>query len=151
MQESPGPGTGLGDPAVGSTGLFGPILVRIRSPLLRYVLRRVAWSVLLLTLVSFLTFVIFRPSDNRPGHPPGGPQRRELIEEVRTKLGLDKPAYEQFWIYGRVVTEFDLGYSYYSEVPVREEIFSRLPASISVALGAFILWMAILPVGILCR
>ena len=33
---------------------------------------------------------------------------------------------------------------------MREEIVSRLPASISVALGAFILWMAIaLPVGIL--
>ncbi len=67
------------------------------------------------------------------------------------KLGLDKPFYEQFWIYGKgVVTDFDLGYSYYAEVPVREEIVSRLPASISVALGAFIIWMAIaLPVGIL--
>ena len=32
---------------------------------------------------------------------------------------------------------------------MREEIFSRLPASISVALGAFILWMIALPVGIL--
>ena len=75
----------------------------------------------------------------------------ELIAEVRAKLGLDQPFYEQFWIYGRdVVTDLDLGYSYYSEVPVREEIVSRLPASISVALGAFVLWMAIaLPVGIL--
>jgi len=74
----------------------------------------------------------------------------ELIAEVRTKLGLDRPLYEQFWLYTRgVVTHFDLGYSYYSEVSVREEIVSRLPASISVAVGAFVLWMAIaLPVGI---
>jgi len=74
----------------------------------------------------------------------------ELIAEVRTKLGLDRPLYEQFWLYTRgVVTRFDLGYSYYSEVSVREEIVSRLPASISVAVGAFVLWMAIaLPVGI---
>jgi peptide/nickel transport system permease protein len=70
---------------------------------------------------------------------------------VRTNLGLDKPFYEQFWIYAEgVVADFDLGYSYYAEVPVREEILSRLPASMSVALGAFVLWMAIaLPVGIL--
>ena len=34
---------------------------------------------------------------------------------------------------------------------MREEIVSRLPASISVAVGAFVIWMAIaLPVGILC-
>ena len=116
-------------------------------------LRRVAWSVLLLTLVSFLTFVVFYvlPTSDPAILRAGRNATPELIEEVRTKLGLDKPVYEQFWIYGKgVVTDFDLGYSYYSEVPVREEIFSRLPASIAVALGAFVLWMAIaLPVGIL--
>ena len=116
-------------------------------------LRRVVWSVVLLTLVSFLTFVIFYvlPTTDPAILRAGRNATPELIDEVRTKLGLDKPAYEQFWIYGKgVVTEFDLGYSYYAEVPVREEIFSRLPASISVALGAFVIWMAIaFPVGIL--
>jgi peptide/nickel transport system permease protein len=75
----------------------------------------------------------------------------EQIAEVRAKLGLDQPFYEQFWIYAKdVATEFDLGYSYYAEVPVRDEILDRLPASISVALGAFVLWMLIaLPVGVL--
>jgi peptide/nickel transport system permease protein len=70
---------------------------------------------------------------------------------VRENLGLDKPLHEQYWIYAKnVVTELDFGYSYYDEVPVREQIVDRLPASISVALGAFVLWMAIaLPVGIL--
>jgi peptide/nickel transport system permease protein len=75
----------------------------------------------------------------------------EQIAEVRAKLGLDQPFYEQFWIYAKdVATDFDLGYSYYAEVPVRDEILDRLPASISVALGAFVLWMLIaLPVGVL--
>jgi peptide/nickel transport system permease protein len=70
---------------------------------------------------------------------------------VRAKLGLDQPYHVQFWNYGRgVVTELDFGYSYYAEVPVRDEILARLPASISVALGAFVLWMLIaIPVGIL--
>ena len=116
-------------------------------------MRRLAWSVLLLALVSFLTFVVFYvlPSSDPAILRAGRNATPELIEEVRAKLGLDKPAYEQFWIYAKgVVTELDFGYSYYAEVPVREEIVSRLPASISVALGAFVIWMAIaLPVGIL--
>jgi len=115
--------------------------------------RRLAWSVLLLALVSFLTFVVFYvlPTSDPAILRAGRNATPELIEEVRAKLGLDKPAYEQFWIYAKgVVTELDFGYSYYAEVPVREEIVSRLPASISVALGAFVIWMAIaLPVGIL--
>jgi peptide/nickel transport system permease protein len=108
---------------------------------------------LLLVLVSFLTFVVFYvlPSTDPALLRAGRNASPELIAEVRSTLGLDKPFYEQFWIYARgVVTDFDLGYSYYAEVPVREEIISRLPASISVAFGAFVLWMAIaLPVGVL--
>lgn len=116
-------------------------------------LRRLAWSALLLVLVSLLTFLVFYvlPSADPALLRVGRNATPDQIEEVRATFGLDEPFYEQFWIYARkVLTEFDLGYSYYSEVPVREEIFSRLPASISVALGAFLLWMVIaLPVGIL--
>jgi peptide/nickel transport system permease protein len=112
-----------------------------------------AWSALLLVIVSFLTFLVFYvlPASDPAILRAGRNATPELIEEVRAKLGLDKPFYEQFWIYGsNVVTDLDLGYSYYAEVPVREEIVARLPASISVALGAFVLWMLIaLPVGIL--
>ncbi len=108
---------------------------------------------LLLVLVSFLTFLVFYllPSTDPAVLRAGRNATPELIAEVRVKLGLDKPLYEQFWIYASdVVIDLDLGYSYYAEVPVRDEIVSRLPASISVALGAFVLWMAIaVPVGIL--
>lgn len=112
-----------------------------------------AWSALLLVLVIFLTFLVFYqlPSADPAVLRAGRLATPELIAEIRAKFGLDRPFYEQFWIYAKgVVTDFDLGYSYYKNVPVREEIFSRLPASISVALGAFVLWMLIaLPVGIL--
>ena len=107
----------------------------------------------MLVLVSFLTFLVFYvlPSTDPAVLRAGRNATPELIAEVRAKLGLDQPFYEQFWIYGNaVVTDFDLGYSYYAEVPVRDEIVARLPASISVALGAFVLWMLIaVPVGVL--
>jgi peptide/nickel transport system permease protein len=137
----------------GGRGEHQTLLSRIDSPLLRYVVRRLAWSALLLVLVCFLTFVVFYvlPATDPAVLRAGRNATPELIAEVRAKLGLDQPVHEQFWIYAKgVVTDFDLGYSYYSEVPVREEIVARLPASISVAFGAFVIWMAIaLPVGIL--
>jgi peptide/nickel transport system permease protein len=117
------------------------------------VVRRLAWSFLLLILVTLLTFLVFYvlPSADPALLRVGRQATPEQLAEVRATYGLDEPFYEQFWIYAKdVVTELDLGYSYYSEVSVREEILSRLPASISVAVGAFVLWMAIaLPVGIL--
>ena len=101
----------------------------------------------------FLTFVVFYelPATDPAQLRAGRNATPELIAEIRTRFGLDEPFYEQFWIYAKdVFTEGDLGFSYYSNVPVRDEILSRLPASISVALGAFLLWIAIaLPVGIL--
>ena len=116
-------------------------------------MRRIAWSVLLLVLVAFLTFLVFYtlPSADPAQLRAGRAATPELIAEIRQRFGLDEPFYEQFWIYAKdLVTDGDLGFSYYDNVSVREEILSRLPASISVALGAFLLWMLIaLPVGIL--
>ncbi len=120
---------------------------------MRYIVRRLAWTVLLLVIVSFLTFLVFYvlPASDPAVLRAGRNATPEQIAEVRAVLGLDQPVYEQFWIYAKgVVTDLDFGYSYYSEVPVREEIVSRIPASMAVALGAFVIWMAIaLPVGIL--
>ncbi len=36
---------------------------------------------------------------------------------------------------------FDLGYSYQNNYPVKDQIFDRLPASISVAIGAAVIWL----------
>jgi peptide/nickel transport system permease protein len=73
------------------------------------------------------------------------------IEQIRVALGLDKPIYEQYWIYMKnVVLHFDFGYSYYSNAPVRELILDRLPATISLVAGAAVLWLAIgIPTGII--
>jgi peptide/nickel transport system permease protein len=134
-------------------GRLPGLLGAIESPLLRYVVRRLLWTVVVLALVIFLTYLVFYtlPSSDPAQLRAGRLATPELVAAIREKYGLDKPFYEQFWIYAKgVVLHFDLGYSYYNNVSVKDEIFSRLPASISVALGAFVLWMLIaLPVGIL--
>ena len=40
-----------------------------------------------------------------------------------------------------LVLHFDLGYSYQNNYPVKQQIFDRLPASISVAIGAAVIWL----------
>jgi len=117
-----------------------------------YIVRRVLWAILLLLVVSFLTFVIFNvfPSADPAALRAGRNATPALVEQIRRNLGLDKPFYTQYWNYLKgLVEHFNLGYSYYNSESVKSEIFSRLPATASVAVGGFIVWMLIgIPVGI---
>ena len=118
----------------------------------RYIVRRILWGVLLLILVSALTFVLFRilptaePARLRAGHNASP----RVIAALRVDLGLNKPLITQFWLYMKgLFLHFDLGYSYTSGASVRSLIFNRLPATLSLTLGSAIIWMAIgLSIGI---
>jgi peptide/nickel transport system permease protein len=118
----------------------------------RYIARRVAWGAFLLLAVSALTFLIFDvfPSADPAALRAGRSATPELIAQIRQQLGLSKPLYDQYWIYLRgLVLHFDLGYSYQNDVSVRSQVFSRLPATISLTLGALFFWLLIgIPIGI---
>ena len=66
-----------------------------------YVVRRVIWAIIVVAVVTLLTFAIFYVL------PPGDPARRfagraptpETIAAVRDKFGLDEPWYEQYGIF----------------------------------------------------
>jgi peptide/nickel transport system permease protein len=112
----------------------------------RYIIRRLLWVILLLIGVSFLTFVIFfvlpsaDPALLRAGHNP----TPALVKSIRHQLGLDQPWYTQYFDYmKRLVLHFDFGYSYQFTTPVRTMIFNRLPATISLAVGAAVIWLTI--------
>jgi peptide/nickel transport system permease protein len=120
--------------------------------MLRYIVRRVLWGIALLFIVTALIFFIFYvmpsgdPAVSRAGRLAGP----EEIERIRETLGLDDPIYVQYWYYVRdLVLHLDFGYSYESNAPVRELIFDRLPATISLVAGAVVLWLLVaFPVGI---
>jgi peptide/nickel transport system permease protein len=118
-----------------------------------YIVRRTLWALLLLLVVSFLTFLIFNvfPSADPAALRAGRNATPALIEQIRRNLGLNKPFYTQYWIYLKgLIEHFNLGYSYYNSESVKSEVFSRLPATISVTVGGFIVWMLIgIPVGII--
>ncbi len=121
--------------------------------MIRYILRRLLWVIFLLFAVSFVTFVIFYllPSADPAVLRAGRQANPELVASIRHQLGLDQPWYVQYGRYMKnLIFHFDFGFSYQNGVPVRQLIFSRLPASISLAAGAAVLWLVIgIGVGII--
>src|SRR3954454_2106590 len=103
----------------------------------RFIVRRLLWVIVLLFVVSFITFLIFYvfPSTDPARLRAGRQPNPELVEQIRHNLGLDKPKTTQYFDYmKRVVLHFDFGYSYQNNVSVKSQIFDRLPATISLAL-----------------
>jgi peptide/nickel transport system permease protein len=121
--------------------------------MLTYIVRRLLWSVLLLFVISFQVFLIFSvlpsadPAQLRAGRNPDP----DLVKELNKQFGLDKPWYTQYWLYmKKLVLHFDFGHSYQNNVAVRDEVFGRLPATMSLAVGAAFVWLAAgIPIGIL--
>jgi peptide/nickel transport system permease protein len=112
----------------------------------QYIVRRLLWVIVLLLAVSALTFLIFYafpsadPAVLRAGRQPN-PQ---LVEQIRHNLGLDRPLIVQYGDYMKnLVTKFDLGYSFQNNISVRTQIFQRLPATISLAVGAAVVWLIV--------
>jgi peptide/nickel transport system permease protein len=72
------------------------------------------------------------------------------IELMRQQLGLDKPAYLQFFIWLSGVLQGDLGRSVWAEVPVSQEIAQRLPITGQLMLMALTISLLIaIPVGMI--
>jgi peptide/nickel transport system permease protein len=67
----------------------------------------------------------------------------ELMAQMRREFGLDRPQYEQFFIYIGRLLMLDLGYSHTQAVPVRLLITERLPATLILMLSAIFLALVI--------
>jgi peptide/nickel transport system permease protein len=100
--------------------------------------------VALLFLVSALTFVVFYalPSADPALLRAGKSPNPQLVEQIRHRLGLDKAWYEQYWLYvKRLVLHFDLGHTYQHDEAVKKTILDRLPATLSLTIGAAVIWL----------
>lgn len=116
-----------------------------------YILTRLGQSVLLLLLVSIVTFVIIREA---PGMPailvnPDAASAAE-VEQGRRNLGLDQPIALQYlrWLGNAVRGE--LGDSYQQKQPVTDLILARLPATLLLSGIALLVAVVIaIPLGII--
>jgi peptide/nickel transport system permease protein len=121
--------------------------------MIRYIIRRLLLGIVLLLVVCLVTFILFRvlPTGNPAVLRAGRDPQPKLIKEIEVVLGLNKSLPAQFWDYLKeVVLHFNFGYSYYSQEAVRSLISERLSATLSLTVGAAVLWIvAGLSVGII--
>jgi peptide/nickel transport system permease protein len=101
--------------------------------------------------VVIVTFLLTRALPGDPAAYFAGPAAtQEAIEEIRVKLGLDKPLYQQFGRYVVDLAHGDLGNSLTTGQPVATEIRNRLPASAELTLlGLIVSLLIAVPLGIM--
>ena len=101
--------------------------------------------------VVIVTFLLTRMLPGDPAAYFAGPAATpQAIQEVRVKLGLDKPMIQQFGRYVADLAHGDLGSSLTTGQPVVAELRTRLPASAELTLFGLLLSVAIaVPLGIL--
>jgi len=128
--------------------------------MLNYIVKRVAAGTLVLAIVSAIVFSIFYILPADPARLACGKScTPELMQRIKVALEIDQPLQVQ---YGRFIkgifvgrtylkgTEAELqcgapclGYSYQTDLPVTELLMDRLPATLSIAAGASVLWLLI--------
>ncbi|GHD20233.1 ABC transporter permease [Nocardiopsis kunsanensis] len=132
--------------------------------MLTYILRRLGAGLLLLAVVTMVTFWIFYVLPRWAGVTPQGMAAMyvgraptpEALQATVDRLGLDQPIAVQFiefmrnlvlgqeYTFGRETVECAapcLGYSFITNAPVLPQIMDRLPVTMSLAVGAAVLWV----------
>ncbi|MGV2385906.1 MAG UNVERIFIED_CONTAM: ABC transporter permease, partial [Thermobifida fusca] len=132
--------------------------------MLRYILRRLGASVILLLVVTLMTFVIFyvvprlagRTTEQLATMYVGRAPTEAAIQATIKRLNLDQPLIIQFWEFIKgIVLGADytfgndvvhcaapcFGYSFQTYQEVFPAILERLPITFSLGLGAAVLWL----------
>jgi peptide/nickel transport system permease protein len=107
----------------------------------RFIVRRLIGMVFVLFAVSVIVFFIFNVIPADPAQRIAGKNATpQLVENVTKELGLDKSLPVQ---YGTMMKKIFTGelISYSSRLNVDEQIKQRIPATLSLSIGAAILWM----------
>lgn len=108
--------------------------------MLNYVLNRVKGSILVLFVVSIITFVVLMII---PGDPAqlilGTEATPDVVQELHSAMGLDKPLYEQYGNWLISFLKLDMGTSYLYGESVTTLILNCLPVTLSVALYSMII------------
>jgi peptide/nickel transport system permease protein len=115
------------------------------------ILKRLAMAIPSLIGVVVVTFLLTRALPGDPAAYFAGPAATpQAIQEVRVKLGLDKPLIAQFGNYVIDLVHGNLGTSLTTGQPVAQELHNRLPASAELTLlGLLVSIVIAVPLGIL--
>lgn len=112
--------------------------------MIRFLVRRTALGILVLWLISLAVFGLFFVAPNNVARTLAGRQATpETIALINHRLGLDQPLWKQYLHFLGHALRGDLGYDYYHQVPVTQIIGQALPITVSLAVGAAVIWLAL--------
>lgn len=100
--------------------------------MVRYIIKRILQTILVLFLVMTLVFIILRVIGDPTKMMVTPDSSYEDLEKVRHVLGLDRPIWEQYIDYLVNILHGDFGDSYYFQRPVLELLQERLPATLKI-------------------
>src|SRR5438105_4842391 len=117
--------------------------------MLIYIARRLAWTILVVFVVLFITFLVFfkLPAGDPALRFAGKSPTTAQIDEIHHRLHLDKPFYVEFGYFAWTFVKGDqygwpgLGYSYGNFQSVKSQITQRAPRTLWLIAGAATLWL----------
>jgi peptide/nickel transport system permease protein len=105
-----------------------------------YLIRRLWQMIPTLAGVVLLVFFLFKYFGSDPAEILGGLNATpETIDAIREQLGLNKPVWEQLWIFVKQILTFDWGRSWATNESVSHLFASRLPATLTVMVPILLL------------
>jgi ABC-type dipeptide/oligopeptide/nickel transport system permease component len=119
--------------------------------MLKFIIRRIAWTIPVLLLVILMTFVMMRMIKGNPFRTGERSVPPAIQANLERKYNLDKPWYLQYIYYVKDVATFDLGPSLVQRNrDVNDVIREHFPVSLK--LGAFAMLFAVvfgIPLGVI--
>jgi peptide/nickel transport system permease protein len=112
----------------------------------RFLVRRIGQGIIVLFLVTIIVFGIFYigPGPQYVARRLAGREATDaVVNLIRHRLLLDRPLYAQYWHFITGLLKGNLGYSYYHGQPVTTVLKESFPITLSLAIGAAILWLVI--------
>jgi peptide/nickel transport system permease protein len=105
-----------------------------------YILRRLWQMIPTMAGVILLIFFLFKFFGGDPAEILGGLQATaEQIQTIRNQLGLDKPVWEQLWVFVQQIVTFDWGRSWATNESVANIFATRLPATLTIMIPILLL------------
>ena len=124
----------------------------------RYVIRRALWVVVVMLIITMLTYAIFflLPAGDPVVRFAGKAPSKAIKAEVKKQLGLDHSVPVQYGLFVKRLFLGDkygwpgLGFSFDTRTPIKPEIFSRAVITFQLATGAAVVWLLMgIPIGII--
>ena len=115
-----------------------------------YIARRLLATIPVVTVVAIFVFLLLRLSGGDPAAVIAGDSATtQQVQEIRLKLGLERPIVEQFVIWVGRILRGDFGESYFFKKTVAELIRDRLEPTVALAICTLVLAVAMaVPLGV---